>query len=593
MTSAVSTSRPSAVSRGYTRQPPSEPIAEATQRAVIYLRVSTEEQARKDTDSEGYSLPAQREACWRKAADLGAEVVDEYVDRQTAKSDQRPALQLMLARIRDMADVDFVIVHKLDRLARNRRDDANLTVEIYQHGAKLVSVSEQIDDTPSGKLIHGIMATINEWYSANLGTESIKGMVEKAKKGGTPSRAPIGYCNVGQLVDGGEIRTVAIDEERAPHVVWAFKTFARGEHSLADLTEELDRRGLRTMPIGKKPAVSMHKSRVATMLRNRYYVGFVTFKGVEYQGRHEPLIDMQTFERVQAILDDRNLMSERRRLHDHYLRGSLFCAACGSRYVFSRNKGKGGTYDYFFCVGRRQGCGQPHLQTDVVEDAVVDYYKRFVGLPAALADELRAAVESQINDAQLDLERQAKRQERRRQKLERERKRLLDAYLGGAIELEQLKPEQERINQEIAAADRAIAAKDTRWHDVKKTFDDVLYLAQHCGRAYERADGETRRLLNRTFFEKLFIDGREVVGAQVTEPFRAVYGLDDPDGDEADETNPNPSQALLGPGSNKLRVVPLAARYSNSRSCSNRLRLAPPAGFEPATHGLGNRRSIP
>ena len=168
---------------------------------MIYLRVSTAEQASKGVDVEGYSIPAQREACYRQAKELGAEVVDQYVDRgETAKVADRPALNLMLARLADEADVDYVIVHKLDRLARNRMDDANLTFAIAQHGARLVSCSEHIDDTPAGKLTHGILAVINQYQSDNLATEATKGMLKKAQLGGNPGegadrlpqRAPAG-----------------------------------------------------------------------------------------------------------------------------------------------------------------------------------------------------------------------------------------------------------------------------------------------------------------------------------------------------------------------------------------------------------------
>src|SRR5437867_1163391 len=115
------------VARGYSRTLPPEDLPGATKRAVIYLRVSTTDQANTDRDVEGFSIPAQREACFRKASELGAEVVDEYLDRgESGRSADRPALQLMLGRIRQLGDVDYVIVHKIDRLARNRADDANL-----------------------------------------------------------------------------------------------------------------------------------------------------------------------------------------------------------------------------------------------------------------------------------------------------------------------------------------------------------------------------------------------------------------------------------------------------------------------------------
>ncbi len=119
----------------------------------------------------------------------------------SARSADRPQLQAMLTRLREGAGVDYVIVHKVDRLARSRQDDVLITLVIRKAGAKLVSTTENIDETASGKLVHGIMATIAEFYSANLGTEALKGMTQKAKMGGTPGRAPIGYLNVREIVD--------------------------------------------------------------------------------------------------------------------------------------------------------------------------------------------------------------------------------------------------------------------------------------------------------------------------------------------------------------------------------------------------------
>jgi len=237
----------------------------ATKRAVIYLRVSTAKQAGKDADPEGYSLPAQRESCLHKAESLGAEVVGEYLDRgESAKTADRPEFQRMLARVRDSRDVDYVILDKIDRFARNRRDDANTLFELKGYGAQLVSVKENIDETPAGQLLHAIMAGIAEFYSRNLATEALKGMTQKAKVGGTPGRAPIGYINVGRRnEEGSETRVVVIDPDRAPLIVWAFEAYAAGEWTIRSLTEALAAKGLRTLPHGGKVSGAVQPSHVA------------------------------------------------------------------------------------------------------------------------------------------------------------------------------------------------------------------------------------------------------------------------------------------------------------------------------------------
>ncbi|WP_454922353.1 recombinase family protein, partial [Actinomyces naeslundii] len=146
-------------------------------RAISYIRVSTREQAQRGGSEEGFSLPAQREANKRKAQSMGALVVKEFADRgESARSANRPELQKMLAYLKEDGGIDYVIVHKLDRLARNRADDVEINRAFEEAGVRLVSTSENIDQTPGGMLLHGIMSSIAEFYSRNLANEVIKGM---------------------------------------------------------------------------------------------------------------------------------------------------------------------------------------------------------------------------------------------------------------------------------------------------------------------------------------------------------------------------------------------------------------------------------
>jgi DNA invertase Pin-like site-specific DNA recombinase len=304
-------------------------------RAVIYVRVSSAGQVNTDRDAEGFSIPAQREACCRKAQSLGASVVAEYVDKaESARSADRPRLQAMLERLAKERDVDYVIVHKVDRLARNRADDVTINMAIRAAGATLASVSENIDETPSGMLLHGIMSSIAEFYSQNLGTEIVKGMSQKAKKGAYPGLAPIGYLNSREVNDGHEIRVIAVDEERAPLVRWAFEAYASGDYSLLQLTEALSAKGLTTKPTPKFPAKPLVIRHVHNMLRNRFYIGLFSWSGAEHVGNHVPLVSVETFAQVQSILHSRGTTGERQRKHPHYLKGTLFCGRCGSRLSF-------------------------------------------------------------------------------------------------------------------------------------------------------------------------------------------------------------------------------------------------------------------
>ncbi|HIY65890.1 MAG TPA: recombinase family protein, partial [Candidatus Agrococcus pullicola] len=300
--------------------------------AITYQRVSTKEQAAKGGRDEGFSTPAQREANARKAESLGARVVAEFVDAgESARSADRPDLQRMLEYIATH-QVTYCIVHKVDRLARNRVDDVEIHRRLVEAGVTLVSATENIDETPSGMLLHGIMSSIAEFYSKSLATEVTKGLTQKFESGGTPMRAPIGYLNVRKRDEQGrEYRTVDIDPDRAPLVRWVFEQYATGDRTVVDVLAEVTARGLTTVPTPKRPSGPVARSGFFKLLRNPYYVGIVRYKGAEQPGAHEPLIDIDTWQQVQTLLNTRKIASERRRSHDHYLKGSLFCGSCGSR----------------------------------------------------------------------------------------------------------------------------------------------------------------------------------------------------------------------------------------------------------------------
>lgn len=90
----------------------------------------------------------------------------------------------------------YCIVHKVDRLARNRLDDVEIHLALIEAGVTLVSATENIDETPSGALLQGLMSSIAEFYFKNLATEVSKGLMQWVATGGTPMRAPGGYLNV-------------------------------------------------------------------------------------------------------------------------------------------------------------------------------------------------------------------------------------------------------------------------------------------------------------------------------------------------------------------------------------------------------------
>ena len=497
--------------------------------AIVYVRVSPGKgQAAKADEPDGYSLPAQLGACKRKASSLKAAVIEEFIERsESAKAADRPELQRLLQFVKDNR-VRYVIVHKVDRLARNRADDVVINLALQQAGATLVSVSENIDQTPSGLLLHGIMSSIAEFYSRNLATEVIKGCVQKAKAGGTPGKAPVGYLNVRQVVNGLEGRTVEVDPLRGPLMAWAFEAYATGEWTIRSLLAELSDRGLTTVPGPRSPARPLRTSHLHTLLRHPYYVGVVRYQGVLYQGKHKALVDHATWQRVQEQLTAKHLSGEKHREHPHYLKGSIFCGQCGSRLIVCHAKGRGGTYPYFICIGRQQkrtSCTQRAIRIEQAEAAIAAHYAT-VQLPEAELVAVRAFLEEELSKLRLDTERERTAQQRRLGVLEGERKKLLEAHYANAIPLDLLRSEQERLTREIEAAESRLAEIEGDFKKAESNLKRALTRAGDCAAAYREAAGRLRRQFNLAFFRRLLIDDDCNVRGELAEPFDALLGDD-------------------------------------------------------------------
>lgn len=162
--------------------------------------------------------------------------------------------------------VQYCIINKVDRLARNRLDDAIIHATLRDANISSVSVTENIDETPSGMLMHGILASMAEFYSLNLAQEVLKGMTQKASMGGTPAKAPLGYLNVRTTdAKGHEIRDVTVDPERADPITFAFTAYATGDWTLSSLAAELEARGLTTRPTPSFPSKPVTTKALTTL----------------------------------------------------------------------------------------------------------------------------------------------------------------------------------------------------------------------------------------------------------------------------------------------------------------------------------------
>jgi site-specific DNA recombinase len=490
--------------------------------AVIYLRVSTKEQASNDEAGEGYSIPAQREACLRHIAERGWDLAEEFTDAgESARTADRPMLKAMLRRVAE-GGVGAVVVHKIDRLARSMEDHVAIRAALRHAGVQLVSVTENIEETASGRLVEGIHALMAEFYSANLAGEIRKGMTQKAKMGGWPTKAPIGYLNVRQKTAGKDIAKVVLDPERALLVRETFRLYATGEYSLPELQATMHAKGL-TSPYARRPGAPVSVSKLAELLANPFYTGVVQWGGARYEGQHKALIPQSLFDRVQETIRARDVAGVRQRRHEHYLKGLLHCGECGRRLSLTLAKGK---YLYFYCLGQRgtarTGCRQPYILAGDTEALVEDLYRR-IQLPPSWVSRLAEELEAEI------VERQSEASERRvvltrtLAKLAEERGKLLQAFYANAIPLDLLKTEQDRIGIAEHAAKDELQTTDgdlEGWQDVLRT---AILLAGNCHAAYLKARPSVRRRFNDAVFEAVYIKDRKIGRAEFSEVFAPLF----------------------------------------------------------------------
>jgi site-specific DNA recombinase len=508
------------------------PPVPAVKRAVIYLRVSSAGQVKTDYDPEGLSIPAQREACQRYADRLGAVVIREYVEPGVSGGSllKRAAFRRMIAETDELRDVDYVIVWSVSRWARNQEDHWVARGMVTTAGAKLVSVKEPIgEETSHGIMLEGVMAAVAASRRIEISEEVKRGIKRKIEVGGTHGRAPIGYLNVREpLPQGGEVRTVIIDAERAPLITWAFETYATGLYSLNDIAMLLEARGLRSRGDRRHAPQPLTLARVHELLSNAYYTGSITHKGHLYQGRHERLVSQDLFDQVQAVLRTHNKSGERDRKHQHYLKGTIRCGTCGCRLIYSRNKGNGGTYEYFLCPrNQRRECPQSYQPVDLVEAAVEDHYAN-VPLSETEREEIRRAITDDLDNRIATVQQEIDNSRGVLEQLKEEERKLLQMHYQDRISGELFDDEQARIRHRRQDAEAVIARLNVNYDDVIATLNLALeILHEDLHDLYQRGDNTIRRLINQAIFKALYVCDETITDAELAGPFAEMRALRD------------------------------------------------------------------
>ena len=320
-------------------------------KAVLYARVSSTAQ-----EKEGFSIPAQIKLLKEYALKNDYIIAQEFTDAETAKKSGRTNFKAMMDLIHKDKSIKTILVEKTDRLTRNFQDYVLIDELIAQCDIEvhLVKENEVLSQRAKShtKLIHGIKVVLAKNFIDNLSEEVSKGMLEKAKQGHWPSRAPYGYKN------NPTTRFIDVDPIQSAYVRKAYELYAIGGVSLKGVVAQLYREGLRFRPATAKPSLSnLHH-----ILTNPFYYGRFVFKGQAYIGKHEPLISASLFQEVQRNLKIAGKSDYEKRTVA--FAGLIKCGHCGGSVTGDIKKER---YVYYRCGHHKQKCPDKYIREEALE----------------------------------------------------------------------------------------------------------------------------------------------------------------------------------------------------------------------------------
>ena len=354
-----------------------------TNKSVIYCRVSSREQ--EDT---GYSLPAQEKLLQEYAQKKDFKISRNFSISESASGKyQRKTFDEMLSYL-VKNKIKIIICEKVDRLTRNLKDAVSINDWLNEDSERQVHfVKENCilnkDSKSNDKFIWNIKISTAQYYIDNLSEEVKKGQKEKISQGWLPQKPPLGYKTIGER--GHKIHI--IDDFVAPHLRRMFELYATGNYSLSRIEKELYEAGLRSRS-GKMLGVS----RIHLLLQNPFYCGKISWNEQVYNGKHEPIIKKDVFDKVQ-ILIKRKTLNPHLAKHNPLFKSKIFCSNCGGMLTWYEKKGH--WYGHCNNHGEYRKCVK---KTCIRQDRVEEQYADIFNIVAPKNKEVLFEIEKIIKE---------------------------------------------------------------------------------------------------------------------------------------------------------------------------------------------------
>lgn len=478
------------------------------EKALIYIRVSTDEQA----GDERYSIKTQTKLCERGIDDSKVYVLAEngiYADPgKTATNMNRPGLQDLLLRIREDKLIKAVFVQDTDRLARNANDHLTIKAILRKAGVKLISVSQPgMEDTPEGNFMDLVIAGVNQLQSQITSRKTIKSTDQKFNDGGWPTKAPIGYKNAGEP-DDDKKRIIVIDPLRAPLVTETFEMYATGDYSIIEVRDVMYKKGLISVA-GKMLA----SSKMFELLRCHFYYGDMHWRGKIKTGSHKPIITKELFDRCQQVIAEHNRYACRKRKYSFLLNGFVFCAICGRRYTAEHHPAKDKSYYHCKRSGEGTKCTDKYVDTWDLEKQVQDEFDKLQFSPTfinKIVEKVKIIYEQKKSGISVE----KKRLTSTKINLEKKLGIAEEKLLNGTFNDEDFTRIKNQIREQIDHIGDQIYKVEKSKNLKVDIIQELLGLIRNIGKAYNKASPQLKRLYLGLFWEEFRVSNKLIVEAK-------------------------------------------------------------------------------
>jgi site-specific DNA recombinase len=450
---------------------------------VALARVSSREQER-----EGFSLAVQEEGLYGYAAKAGGQIVKFYKIAETAsKRDERKTFRDLIAYAKKhAAELDGILFYKVDRAARNLFDYVELERLESEYQVPFISISQPTDNNPSGRMMRRTLANIASFYTEQMAVDISQGINRRVQDGWFPGRAPYGYRNVRR--SGRSI--VEIEDVPAANVRRIYHLYAYENKTLDGIFRKLSDEGVIYRP--GKPHFS--RTTIHNILNDRAYIGEIQYRGQWYPGKHKPLVDRGTWDRVRALSGGGGHASHSMTYADDLIK----CQHCGYRITgevkVKKTKAGERSYHYYRCTYyNKPGHPRTRVTEAQLDQQILALFDKMRVEDEGIRDWIRAVLAAKTRDDQQET--QAQRAELLRQLtlMSEQKDRLLNLRIAGEIDPDTFAAKQTQLRDREASLKLQLDSIDRGKDENAELAGKVFELSQTLREKWLTADFDVKR----------------------------------------------------------------------------------------------------